>query len=209
MELIFDPSKLQIVDIDDVRPNTWNPKELDTPEFEKVVESIRVNGLRDLIVVRDNEGFEIVDGEQRWRAAKRLNIPKVMVYNEGRMSDQRAQELTMWYQVQVPFADMKLAELIKNAIHYPEYHIPYSEEEIQRYLELVNFDENEWNKQRPDFTDQDKPETLVIEVTLGQKQVIQEAIGKVVAETDSSEGRALELICGDYLAGVHNEEAES
>lgn len=44
---------------------------------------------------------------------------------------------------------------------------------------------------------------LSIVVTEGQREVIMRAIKKVVDENGVKEGRALELICSDFLAGPY------
>ncbi len=68
--ITFDKDKLKEVNINLVKPNSWNPKTKRTKEYEKVRQSIKVNGQRQPIVVREvidenNELFyEIIDGEQ-------------------------------------------------------------------------------------------------------------------------------------------------
>ena len=52
----FDPTRIQKVSIEEVEPNDYNPKEVDTPEYHNVVESIRINGLKQPIFVREVEG---------------------------------------------------------------------------------------------------------------------------------------------------------
>jgi len=154
-EVKFDPAKLSIVDIDTIRPNTWNPKGADTDEFEKIKSGIAAKGLRLPIVVRENEGFEIVDGEQRWRACKALGFKKVIIYNEGQLDDMAAKELTLWYQVQVPFDELMLAGLIKELKDLPGLKIPFTADEIEELAKLGDFD---WDKY--------KKEELVFEQTL-------------------------------------------
>ena len=51
----FDPDNIKIVGIDEVKPNSWNPKLENTPEFQKIVESIQVNGFKSPIIVRETE----------------------------------------------------------------------------------------------------------------------------------------------------------
>ena len=78
----FDPSRILKVPIDKVEPNDYNPKKKDTPEYKKVVESLRVNGLKQPIFVREvdgNDNYVIVDGEQRWTAAKELGYKDIYI----------------------------------------------------------------------------------------------------------------------------------
>ena len=132
--------------IDQVRPNTWNPKDKNTEEYEKVKLSIQKKGLRQPIIVRetDTNSYEIIDGEQRWTACKELAFENVLVYNEGKVSDQEARELTIFFQQQVPFNEVELLPLIKEIVSYTgEYELPYTDKEVEERLKMLEFD---WNK---------------------------------------------------------------
>lgn len=148
MNIKFDPSKIKVVGIDEVRPNSWNPKDKDTEEYKKILEGIRLKGLRLPIIVRENNGFEILDGEQRWTACKELGFEKVIIYDEGQISDKEAQELTIWYQQQVPFNEIELAKVIKGlASQYNDLELPFTEEQIQNYIKMEDFDWNQFNQE--------------------------------------------------------------
>jgi hypothetical protein len=150
------------------------------------------------LLVRENNGFEIIDGEQRWRGCKKLGYTQVIIYNEGVISDQEAKELTIWYQQQVPFNEVDLASLVSGMLELPNLELPFSEEELQSFKELAQFDFKEFDKEEQ-IENSDKK---IIEVTTDQYQIIMQAIAKV-KETDgeASDGRCLELICGDFLSG--------
>lgn len=201
--ITLDPKKLSVVPIDEVRPNTWNPKDKDTDDYKKIVESIKLKGQRQAIVVRDNKGYEIIDGEQRWRACKELGFQKVIIYNEGVFNDKEAQELTLWYQVQVPFNEVALAQMITKLVtDFNDTIIPYSLEEIEEMKALIKFDWSQFKQES--FEPLDLPITFSFTCTSEQAKIIRQAIEKVrnKAGTDISEARALELICADFLAGV-------
>jgi hypothetical protein len=71
-----------VVDVDDVRPNEWNPNQLTEQEFGQFCDEVRRLGrLPKPIVARPiNDGaFEIVDGEQGWSAAKANGLAEVPV----------------------------------------------------------------------------------------------------------------------------------
>lgn len=203
--LVFDPKKLLVVDIDSVRPNTWNPKDLDTEDFKKVLSSVQTNGLRLPIVVRENGGYEILDGEQRWRACKQLGFTKVIIYNEGEVSDQRAKELTIWYQQQVPFDEVKLADLVKSMItDFPDFHSPFTDVEIQELVKIATYNENP-----PQINAGNPGENLLnfsIQVNNEQLDIIEQALAVCIENVKKDEGlqiekpRAAELICADFIA---------
>jgi len=67
---------------DNVYPNPLQPREkMDNEQYESLKQSIKKNGLIQPIAVRQvGNNFEIVAGEQRWKAVKELNIPTIPAY---------------------------------------------------------------------------------------------------------------------------------
>jgi hypothetical protein len=209
MEIKFDVAKLLVVEIDKIQPNPWNPKQKDTAEYKVLVEGIRVKGQRLPIVVRElGDKYEILDGEQRWRACQELKFKKVLVYNEGKVDDKEAKELTLWYQHQVPFDEILLAKLVFDmSTKYDEFNVPFSKEKIQEMVELMKFDWDSYQKNtKLDIEPREEGlKTLSITMLDTQYKVIMQAFDKArktVDTGDMSDARALELICADYLAGA-------
>lgn len=76
------------IDIDLLRPNKFQPRtQMDDDRIEDLSRSIRSNGIIQPIVVRRvpgapgnvDQGYEIIAGERRWRAAQRAGLMKVPV----------------------------------------------------------------------------------------------------------------------------------
>ena len=69
------------IDIDLLRPNKFQPRtHVDDDRIEELSRSIRANGIIQPIVARKvDEGYEIIAGERRWRAAQRAGLLKVPV----------------------------------------------------------------------------------------------------------------------------------
>jgi ParB family chromosome partitioning protein len=69
------------VDIDRLHPNAFQPRvHMDDSRLEELAQSIRSNGVIQPIVARRSaQGFEIVAGERRWRAAQRAGMLRVPV----------------------------------------------------------------------------------------------------------------------------------
>jgi ParB family chromosome partitioning protein len=70
------------VDVDRIVPNPWQPRlEIDEEGLAELVASIREHGvLQPLIVTRaDNDGYALVAGERRWRAARAAGLLTVPV----------------------------------------------------------------------------------------------------------------------------------
>lgn len=192
--ITYDVTKVKRIPIEQVRPNTWNPKLDDTEEEKKILLSVKENGQRIPIVVRNNNGYEIIDGEQRFKACKALGFTEVLVYDEGEMGDDAAKALTIWYQQQVPFDKVLEAELvnsINNAL------LPYSPEELENMRQIVEFD---WEKVVPDGEEDVQFRTLTLRMLKEAYEVVMSAINKVQLESNVTIERAIELICADYLA---------
>lgn len=67
---------VELVSLDDIHPAPWNVRT--GHDIDAIVESIRINGFRDPIEAWRTTG-EIVAGEGRYHAARRLGLPTVPV----------------------------------------------------------------------------------------------------------------------------------
>ena len=67
------------IEVDRIRPNARQPRRtFDDTALNGLVESIRADGLVQPIVVRDTgDGFEIIAGERRWRAARQAGLARI------------------------------------------------------------------------------------------------------------------------------------
>ncbi|MCH7825819.1 MAG: ParB/RepB/Spo0J family partition protein [Acidobacteria bacterium] len=77
------PGGVWEVDIDRIRPNPRQPREhFDEEALERMASSLRERGmLQALIVRREGDGYQLIAGERRWRAAQRagwLRVPVVV-----------------------------------------------------------------------------------------------------------------------------------
>jgi ParB family chromosome partitioning protein len=69
------------IDIDRLAPNTFQPRaHLDDARLDELARSIKSNGVIQPIVVRRvGDGFQIIAGERRWRAAQKAGLLRVPV----------------------------------------------------------------------------------------------------------------------------------
>jgi ParB family chromosome partitioning protein len=69
------------LDLDRLAPNPRQPRvHIDDARLDELAQSIRANGIIQPILVRPHgDGYEIVAGERRWRAAQRAGLLKVPV----------------------------------------------------------------------------------------------------------------------------------
>ena len=67
--------------IEEVQPNPFQPrKAFDDEHLRELVESIREKGiLQPLVVRRKGEGYELIAGERRWRAAQKAGVKEVPI----------------------------------------------------------------------------------------------------------------------------------
>lgn len=193
----FDPSKILKVSIDKVEPNDYNPKKKETDEYKKVVESLKLNGLKQPIFVRQVEGndnFVIVDGEQRYTAAKELGYTEVYVYNLGFISEEEAKALTIWMEVQVPFEELQLAALVTEMKDL-DFELPYTDEEIADYVAMAGFDFSTPEKEEKEEVDDGLIE-FNIRMTKAQYDFIESCIKAVSKKYDCDEAEALYRLFG-------------
>ncbi|MBT3922062.1 MAG: ParB/RepB/Spo0J family partition protein [Nitrospina sp.] len=65
--------------VDEITPNRFQPRKyFDDEKLEELVTSIRENGVLQPVVVQKVEsGYELVVGERRWRASKKVGLKKI------------------------------------------------------------------------------------------------------------------------------------
>jgi len=92
---------LLMLEIDQIQPNPLQPRVgFDPEKLEELAASIRQSGVIQPIVVRSAaEGYEIIAGERRWRAAQQANL-KVIPGIVQDVSDQEMLELALVENVQ-------------------------------------------------------------------------------------------------------------
>jgi ParB/RepB/Spo0J family partition protein len=76
MKLFSD--EIRNISVDEIIPNKINPNNMSPPTFEKLCLSMKKFGQLNPIIIRKiKEGFEIIDGEWRWKACKKLGWREV------------------------------------------------------------------------------------------------------------------------------------
>ena len=192
----FKPENVKKVKIDKITPNTWNPKPADPPEMEYIKKSLQQNGYATPILVRRKDGgYEIIDGQHRFLAAKELGYKELYIYDAGEVSDEDAKAMTIWMQTQVKFDESELAPLVME-LNDLSIELPYNDLEIEGFRNLATFDfEEAWKDQTPIDEPKKDEEILTIKMTLEQFEIVNNSIEKVKSEYGVKEGEALKLIC--------------
>lgn len=193
----------KIVNINEVSFNSWNPKNKRTKEYEKVKESVKLNGLTMPIVVREiedeNHNYEVLDGEQRLTACIDLGFDKIWIVNAGKISDTEAKSKTIWMEMSVPFDKKQLGELLGELVG--EVELPYTDEEIEV---MAGIDLSEDNDE--EFIEEENSMgKFSISIPKIHLEKLKEEISKIKKDYEANDGLAIMIILDAYLNGKRNE----
>jgi len=85
-----------ICGIEELRPNQYQPrKNFNDEDQKKLIASVKLSGIIQPIVVRKaDDGYEIIAGERRWRAAQAAGLKEVPIVIR-KASDREATELSL------------------------------------------------------------------------------------------------------------------
>jgi ParB family chromosome partitioning protein len=88
------PAAVVELDIDRLSPNDYQPRlQIDDARLAELAASIKANGVIQPIVVRQTaDGYRIIAGERRWRAARRAGLTRVPVVVKDLSGDQSRQK---------------------------------------------------------------------------------------------------------------------
>lgn len=105
-ELItFKQENIKIVNIDEVRESTWNPKKKKGKGYKEVLKSVENRGLVAPIMVRTNPDattkYEVLDGHQRYNACRDLGYTQILIYDFGELDDETAKSYTIYLETGV------------------------------------------------------------------------------------------------------------
>jgi len=154
-----DDLQLQLLPIDDVQPNPWNPNRQTEREFQAVVESVTSNGFVLPIVARAVDGgFQVIDGEHRLRALQHLissgddagaatrlvlrqQVPAILIT----VTDAQAKKLTIILNETRGSADTAelsalLADIRDDLGDELGVGLPYTETELEHLLSMGEYD---------------------------------------------------------------------
>ena len=91
-----------LCDIEKIVPNTYQPRKIFQKEaLDELVESVKIHGIIQPIVVRQRDGhYELIAGERRWRAAQRAGLKQVPVVVKDISGDAPSLEMAIVENVQ-------------------------------------------------------------------------------------------------------------
>jgi len=118
-----------LCDIEKIVPNTYQPRKIFQKEaLEELVESVKIHGIIQPLVVRQRDGrFELIAGERRWRAAQKAGLKQVPVVVKDITGDAPSLEMAIIENVQRQDLNC-IEEAIAYQLLIDEFHL--SQEEV-------------------------------------------------------------------------------
>lgn len=191
----------ELVKPSDLKPRDDNPNNHDARQLEAIQKILMHQGWRSPIVISNQSG-RVVCGHGRLAASLALNLEKVPIDNQDFASeeDEKAHMI----------ADNRLAAMAE--LDYEKVG------DLLRELDSASVDLDltafaEWEREPlltavweapEEKSDRDVPQNNSVTLTTEQREVFEQAARKAREAADDpemSDGRCVELICADYLAG--------
>ena len=127
--------KTQQIDPKELKHNSWNVNVMSPDNEAKLEESLKRFGMFKPAVVRelDDGTLQIIGGEHRVDVAKRLGIKEVPIVNLGKITDEKAKEISLVDNGRYGTDDtLRLAELLEGLGDASEIasFMPYSESDL-------------------------------------------------------------------------------
>lgn len=160
--------KFALVHPSELRSNPWNTNRMTPSNQEKLDAAIkRFGGLFKPIIVRETAtGLEILGGQHRWEASLRLGFTEVPVFNQGKISDAKAKEISLADNARYGADDtLALSELLKELGDNDDLQqfLPYSDADLTSIFQASNIalDDLEFDdpdeENAPDEAPEEKP----------------------------------------------------
>ncbi len=135
------------VPIGDIYPNPWNYNVQPDEMFRKLAQSIRMFGFIEPLIVRTRAagGWEIVNGEHRWQAAKLLKLSELPVLDLGVVEDAKVKQMCIVLNELEGHPDqLRLAELLRDInitvpVEELELVMPFTNDELGMMIKLEDF----------------------------------------------------------------------
>ena len=157
--------KFALVHPSELRANPWNTNRMSPSNQEKLDQAIkRFGGLFKPIIVRETTtGLEILGGQHRWEASLRLGFTEIPVFNQGKISDAKAKEISLADNARYGADDtLALSELLKELGDNEELQqfLPYSDADLTSIFQASNIalDELEFDEPDEEKSEEEAPE---------------------------------------------------
>lgn len=195
-------NKITFISINKIKPNNWNSNELNSKEFQKLVEDIKINGFVGAIVVRENGNgtYEIIDGEHRWRALKTLGEDKAPCIIKECKEDKAKINSVRWNTERGEQNSKKLALILKSLKEKDGYKLSEIEAELiydlpdlEDKLSLLDLPENLEDILKEQAEKEATELPIIYSFIVPGKY--KEYVDKVFETVEGTKGEALGVVC--------------
>lgn len=206
----------QVVEVNQLRGNPWNPNVLDVDAEKKLDASLQRLGVFKPIIARETKsGLEIIGGHHRWESAKRIGVEEVPIINLGDIDDSKAKEIGLadngrWGHDDAGLLADVLADL--DTVELSDF-LPYTKKDFEAIFTAsdVNLDDLNLDDEDDDLLDLDDkkaPPTHTImrfKVPVLDAETLSARLKRVMEEQDFTSGDSL-TNAGDALVYLLGEE---
>ena len=195
---------VQHIPVEQVVPKANNPNEMTDGDYSTLLSEIRDHGYTQPILVRPFEGgFQIIDGEHRWRAVSEIGfatVPAVVIEADDDDADIR---LIAMNRIRGTFAPIKLAYVLADlAQRIPEQQLRarlgMTGSELQDHLRTANLSES-LEETLTDANPRPAGKTVSVFCSDDDAAII-EATLDAIAPEKGERGVALARICREWAA---------
>ena len=200
--------EVKLVKLSEIRLNKYNPNVVPDEIMEQLERRIEEEGFLQPVLLRNIEPegevkYEVIDGEHRFLAAKKLDyeeIPSIIV--DKKLPEAMLATINM-NKLRGEFDTLKLAEVIHTlhesySMEELEEKLGYSSEEMTGMESLLNFDFNKLDDEGVKLDDEETNEEEEFKLILTSKQMklVNDALELTGKEDNVS---ALITICLEYI----------
>jgi ParB/RepB/Spo0J family partition protein len=197
-------AEIEMMKIDSITPNSYNPNSMDENQFASLVADFQENGWVGQPVIINEQNI-IIDGEHRWRAAKFLGSYETIPTVKFNPKDEDHQKMLTigWNTKRGEMSPTKLAGIISDlnqrlTLEEMSIRMGFSMDDIREKLSMsqVTKEFMEELKKQAENHDASVPILMNFAITKEQEIVIQEALNKADGKT---KGEKLSSVCLAYI----------
>lgn len=198
-EVVIRSRKIEMVAIEDVRPNNRNRNKHSEAQIERLAKIIKHQGFRQPLIVSNQSGL-LVAGHGRLIAAKRLGMTEVPVVRQDFDSEEQEYQAQVSDNAIAAWAELDLAGINADLPELGPFDI--------ELLGMKHFSVDISAVSLPDITDDDRPNIgqLAFIVSDRQREVINDAINNIImnneldlSENNNKNAAALFIMALEYM----------
>jgi ParB-like chromosome segregation protein Spo0J len=203
--------EFRLVETEKLRPNPWNPNRMSGELMAKLVAEVRRKGMVLPLVVRpDRGGFQIIDGEHRWQAGKKLGLKSLPCIVAEMDEDEARLKTLQLNRLRGEDDPELLGRLLRELNAQIDLKVlcarlPFDRVELEQSLELMEIKESKESRDKLEQQMQEALRDRILSVVVSEpeKAAIEHAINTCRAGSQESlrPGSALAKICGAFLKG--------